>query len=164
LLIVADEAVSSLDVSARGQILNLLSDLQSDLGFTCVHVSHDLSLVRHVCERVVVMYAGRIVEQAPVETLFAEARHPYTRALISAVPTLDGPKPTVARSADRLERQPAPVGCAYHRSCPWAQEICSREEPAPIEVAPDHLSACHFARELDDLGVAGPADSGRSAA
>jgi peptide/nickel transport system ATP-binding protein len=164
LLIVADEAVSSLDVSARGQILNLLSDLQSDHGFTCVHVSHDLSLVRHVCERVVVMYAGRIVEQAPVETLFARARHPYTRALISAVPTLQGPKPTVARSADRLERQPAPVGCAYHRTCPWAQEICSREEPAPVEVAPDHFSACHFARELDDLGVAGPADSGLSAA
>jgi oligopeptide/dipeptide ABC transporter ATP-binding protein len=164
LLIVADEAVSSLDVSARGQILNLLSDLQRDHGFTCVHVSHDLSLVRHVCERVVVMYAGRIVEQGPVETLFASPRHPYTRALISAVPTLEGPKQAVARSADRLERQPAPFGCAYHRTCPWAQEICSREEPPPIEVAPDHFSACHFARELDDLGVAGPADTGLSAA
>ena len=166
LLIVADEAVSSLDVSARGQILNLLSDLQHDHGFTCVHVSHDLSLVRHVCERVVVMYAGRIVEQAPVETLFSRPRHPYTRALISAVPTLDGPKPAAARSADRSERQPAPVGCAYHRTCPWAQEICAQTEPAPIEVAPGHFSACHFARELDDLGSTAPvdSDSGQSAA
>jgi peptide/nickel transport system ATP-binding protein len=148
-LIVADEAVSSLDVSARGQILNLLADLQAEHGFACIHVSHDLSLVRHLCERVVVMYAGRIVEQAPVETLFAAPRHPYTRALIAAVPTLAGPKPAASRSADRSERQPAAEGCPYHRACPWAQDICRREDPAPIDVGPQHLSACHFARELD---------------
>ncbi len=149
-LIVADEAVSSLDVSARGQILNLLADLQREHGFTCVHVSHDLSLVRHLCERVVVMYAGRIVEQAPVESLFALPRHPYTRALVSAVPTLDGPSPAATRDAERADRQPADVGCPYHRSCPWVRDICRRQDPPAVEVAPEHVSRCHFARELDD--------------
>ena len=136
-LIVADEAVSSLDVSARGQILNLLADLQREHGFACIHVSHDLSLVRHLCERAIVMYAGRIVEEAPVEELFARPRHPYTRALIAAVPTLERTPSTV--TGDRGDRATAEVGCAYHRLCPWAQEICRRVDPAPVEVGSNHL-------------------------
>jgi oligopeptide/dipeptide ABC transporter ATP-binding protein len=148
-LIVADEAVSSLDVSARGQILNLLADLQREHGFTCIHVSHDLSLVRHLCERVIVMYAGRIVEEAPVEELFARPRHPYTRALIGAVPTLEG---TIAAGprGDRAERVPAESGCPYHRTCPWAEDVCRSEDPPAVEVGPGHRSACHFALELDE--------------
>ncbi len=149
-LIVADEAVSSLDVSARGQILNLLSDLQREHGFTCIHVSHDLSLVRHICERVIVMYAGRVVEQAPVEELFADPRHPYTRTLISAVPTLERPPAAALPAADRNERVPAEVGCPYHRACAWAQEICRLDDPEPIAIRPRHHAACHFALELDE--------------
>ena len=163
-LIIADEAVSSLDVSARGQILNLLADLQREHGFTCIHVSHDLSLVRHLCERVIVMYAGRIVEQAPVEELFARPRHPYTRALISAVPTLDGPRPATARGADRGDRVPAETGCPYRRICGWAEEICRSEDPAPIDVAPGHRSACHFARELDERNPAARTIAGEGVA
>src|SRR5262249_37309947 len=152
ILIVADEAVSSLDMSARGQILNLLLNLQHTHSFTCVHVSHDLSLIRHICDRVVVMYAGRIVEDAPIEEIVAEPRHPYTQSLISASPTHDEAPVYVERAAAST-RLPAERGCPFSRRCPIAQEICVAEEPDLRQLTPSHRSACHFA---DEIGASPP--------
>jgi peptide/nickel transport system ATP-binding protein len=146
-LIVADEAVASLDMSARGQILNLMADLRERTNFTYVHISHDLSMVRHVCDRVVVMYAGRVVEVSAVDDLFASPRHPYTRALISSVPI---PDPSVELRRSRVllnvEAADAPLhdgGCAFRFRCPIAEDRCASELPE-LAGPNGHLSACHF--------------------
>jgi oligopeptide/dipeptide ABC transporter ATP-binding protein len=150
-LIVCDEPVSALDVSIQAQVINLLDDLQDELGLTYVFISHDLSVVRHVSDRVAVMYLGRIVEQAPTQQLYEHPRHPYTAALLSAVSVAD---PDLA---DRRERilltgdVPSPIapptGCRFHPRCPKAQEQCSVDDPA-LEVRDadpaTHLTACHF--------------------
>jgi peptide/nickel transport system ATP-binding protein len=147
-LIIADEAVASLDMSARGQILNLLADLQREHGFAYLHISHDLSMVRHVCDRVVVMYDGRVVETADVDALFENPSHPYTQALISAVPV---PDPTVEQHRQRLllsveageSAATASTGCAFRFRCPLAQERCEVERPE-LDPSSDHAVACHF--------------------
>jgi oligopeptide/dipeptide ABC transporter ATP-binding protein len=150
-LIVCDEPVSALDVSIQAQVINLLDDLQDELGLTYVFISHDLSVVRHVSDRVAVMYLGRIVEQAPTQQLYDQPRHPYTAALLSAVAVAD---PDLA---DRRERilltgdVPSPIappaGCRFHPRCPKAQDRCSVEDPV-LEVRDadpaTHLTACHF--------------------
>jgi peptide/nickel transport system ATP-binding protein len=145
-LIICDEAVSALDVSVKAQIINLLSDLQDELGLALLFISHDLAIVEHLTHRVAVMYLGKIVEVAERKTLFATSHHPYTRALLSAVPV---PDPTVKRQRIILTGDvPSPIrpppGCRFHTRCPLAFDRCRREEPELRPVGDGHLSACHL--------------------
>lgn len=146
-LIVADEPVSALDVSIRAQILNLMMDLQKELGLTYIMIAHDMSLVRQVCDRVAVMYVGKIVETADTEELYSHPAHPYTRALLSAVPIAD---PTKKMAALPLQGDfPSPIhlpsGCRFHTRCPIMVESCRAEEPKLMDVGKGHLVACHLA-------------------
>ncbi len=146
-LIIADEPVSSLDVSIQAQILNLLIELQERFGIAYLFISHDLRVVRHICDRVAVMYLGRVVELADSSALYESTQHPYTEALLSAVPV---PEPAAARERIVLDGDvPSPInpppGCPFHPRCPKAIDRCSREEPKLREVRPGHLSACHLA-------------------
>ena len=148
-VIIADEAVASLDMSARGQILNLFSRLQAEHGFAYLYISHDLSLVRHVCDRVVVMYGGQVMETASTDELFVDPRHPYTQALISAVPIPD-PAAERARRLMTIRGEvgegAAEQGCAFRTRCPIAQERCAAERPR-LDPLDAHGVACHFAAE-----------------
>jgi peptide/nickel transport system ATP-binding protein len=154
-LVVADEPVSALDVSVQAQILNLLLELQQEFGLTYLFVAHDLSVVKHISDRVAVMYVGQIVELADREALFGAPLHPYTAALLSAVP-----KPDPRARAQRMVLQgevanPAapPSGCYFHPRCPFAIDRCMRETPRLEEIRPGHLARCHRARELTLPGV-----------
>jgi peptide/nickel transport system ATP-binding protein len=154
-LVVADEPVSALDVSVQAQILNLMLDLQDQLRLTYLFVAHDLSVVKHVSDRVAVMYVGRIVETAPTQALFATPRHPYTEALLSAVPK---PDPRLRARRIALEGEVAdaanpPSGCYFHPRCPYAVEVCRTATPALTEVGPGHRVSCHRATELTLRGV-----------
>ncbi|MEZ4677577.1 MAG: ATP-binding cassette domain-containing protein [Caldilineaceae bacterium] len=151
-LILADEAVSALDVSVRAQILNLMEELRTQFNLTYLFVSHDLSVVRYICNRVVVMYVGKVVEIAQVDQLFQDPQHPYTEALLSAVP-IDNPRQRHSKERIRLEGDVAdpsnpPSGCYFHPRCRYARARCKNETPILREVRPGHLSACHFAEEL----------------
>jgi peptide/nickel transport system ATP-binding protein len=155
-LVVADEPVSALDVSIQAQTLNLLQDLQEQFHLTYVFVAHDLSVVEHVSDSMAVMYVGKLVETAETEELYMRPRHPYTEALLSAVP-----RPDPRAEKDRIILQgevpdPAnpPSGCYFHPRCRYAQAICSQDEPKLREVQPGHFAACHFAEELTLRGVA----------
>ena len=148
--IVADESVAALDVSIQADVLNLLNKIQRDSGITFLFISHDLSVIAHTCDFVAVMYLGQIVESAPTRKLFAETAHPYTRALLSAIPSLD---PDIRGNAQKLEGEiPSPInpppGCRFNTRCPHAQERCRSEVPEWREYSTGHHVACHFAEEL----------------
>jgi len=156
-LIICDEPVSALDVSIQAQVLNLLEDLQKDFELTYIFVAHDLSVVEHISDRVAVMYVGRLVELASTDKLYYSPKHPYSEALMAAVPKPD------PRKRDRPIKLPGevaspanpPSGCYFHPRCRYAKEICSKETPALREVEPEHFAACHFADDLKLRGVLG---------
>ncbi|MEH2628486.1 oligopeptide/dipeptide ABC transporter ATP-binding protein [Bradyrhizobium sp. AZCC 1719] len=163
-LIICDEPVSALDVSIRSQILNLLRDLQDRLGLAYIFVSHDLAVVKHIADRVAVMNLGGIVETADAEALFAAPRHPYSRALLSAIPV---PKPQARRGRIVLEGEmPSalnpPSGCRFHTRCPYVIERCRTEIPALLADDTGHATACHRTAELPSPGAIVPADGGFS--
>jgi len=154
-LIVADEPVSALDVSIQAQILNLLQDLQKQFHLTYLFIAHDLSVIEHISDRVAVMYVGKIVELAETEKLYINPRHPYTEALLSAVPQLD-PETKVKRiilPGEVANPADPPSGCYFHPRCNYAKEICKTDMPKWEEVEPEHFVVCHFAKELVLKGV-----------
>lgn len=148
-MIICDEPVSALDVSIQAQVINLLEDLQKQLDLTYLFISHNLSVVKHCCQRIGVMYLGKIVELAPAERIYRYAKHPYTKALISAIPLIDdgSGEPGTERivlSGDLPSPINPPVGCAFHTRCPNATERCRQERPILKELEPGHFAACHL--------------------
>jgi len=157
-LIICDEPVSSLDVSIQAQILNLLQDLREQFQLTYLFISHDLSVVRHLCDRVAVMYVGKLVEVAETEALFENIQHPYTEALLSSAPTPDprARRKRVHLTGDVADPANPPSGCYFHPRCQYAQSVCTVEPPPLREIYPGHWAACHFSEQLA-LGVVDPA-------
>ena len=156
-LILLDEPVSALDVSIQAQVINLLDDLQNDLGLSYVFVAHDLSVVRHVSDRIVVMYLGKLMEISPAEELYSKPIHPYTSALLSAIPIPD-PKQNRARERTVVSGEPPnpirpPSGCRFHTRCPRASELCREVEPPLTEYAGGHLAACHHPQNVSESEI-----------
>jgi len=146
--VVADEPISALDVNIQAQIINLMVDLQERLGLTYLFIAHDLAVVRHVCDRIAVLYLGKIMEVGPAAALFSRPLHPYTRTLISAAPVPDPRVERTRRHVPMKGEPPSalnpPSGCRFRTRCPIAEQRCAREEPPLLEAAPGQRVACHF--------------------
>jgi len=156
-LVICDEAVSALDVSIRAQILNLLEELQTDYNLTYLFISHDLSVIRYICDRIVVMYVGKVVEISDTLDLYINPRHPYTEALLSSVPLAE-PEGREERSRIHLQGEIAdpsnpPSGCYFNPRCRFTQERCQSEEPKLRDMGSNHFVACHFAEQMSLKGV-----------
>ncbi len=160
-LLLLDEAVSALDVSVQAQVLNLLRDLQERRRLTYIFISHDLGVVRYMSDRIAVMYLGKIVEQGPAAELYERPLHPYTRALVSAVPSLRRRGQRIRLAGEPPKPTDPPSGCAFHPRCPMARPICSEQAPPLTEWLPGRLAACHFA--LEGLPPARAIDVGKGA-
>jgi peptide/nickel transport system ATP-binding protein len=153
-VLIADEPVSALDISIQAQIINLLQEMKSSFDLSLVIISHNLSVLRHMCDRVIIMYLGAIVEQAPAAELFRQCRHPYTEALIAAIPNIAaGPHTTTILLSDDLPSPlKIPSGCRFHPRCRYAADICKKERPVLEEIGRDHFSACHLAAKIFPTG------------
>ena len=155
-LVVADEPVSALDVSIQAQILNLMQELQREYGLTYVFVSHDMSVVRHICDRIAVMYAGKLAEIGPKTEILTKPRHPYTEALLAAVPKISdrykGKKRQIL-AGEPPDLANAPAGCVLAPRCKYAEDICSSEIPPLEEISPGHMVSCHFTDKLELIGI-----------
>jgi oligopeptide/dipeptide ABC transporter ATP-binding protein len=147
--IVCDEPIAALDVSIQAQIVNLLEELQSKLGLTYLFIAHDLSMVRHISDRVAVMYLGRIVEVADWQTIYADPRHPYTQSLLSAIPipdpVIEAQRQRIILEGDVPSAANMPSGCRFNTRCPIRQERCVQDDPQLHEITPGHWAACHYA-------------------
>ena len=158
-LLLLDEAVSALDVSVQAQVLNLLRDVQERHGLTYIFISHDLGVVRYMSDRIAVMYLGKIVEQGPAAALYDHPLHPYTRALVSAVPSLRRRRERIRLAGEPPKPTNPPSGCAFHPRCPMARPVCAEQAPPLTEWLPGRFAACHFA--LEDLPGGESAQAGR---
>ncbi|MBT0654633.1 ABC transporter ATP-binding protein [Geomobilimonas luticola] len=149
-LLVADEPVSALDLSVQAQIINLLQELKRELNLAFLFIAHDLSVVRHLCDRIAIMYLGRIVETGPRDAVFERFLHPYTEALLSAVPHIHPPtgNKRIILPGDPPSPLSPPPGCPFHTRCPYAEGVCSSTTPLLTERDPGHLAACHFSMKL----------------
>uniref|UniRef100_C6E6J0 Oligopeptide/dipeptide ABC transporter, ATPase subunit n=1 Tax=Geobacter sp. (strain M21) TaxID=443144 RepID=C6E6J0_GEOSM len=149
-LIIADEPVSALDLSIQAQIINLLQEVKMDLGLSFLFITHDLSVLRHLSDRIAIMYLGRIVESGSRDDVLSRQLHPYTEALLSAIPSIDPREKSrhvVARGELPSPLSPPP-GCPFHTRCPYAEAICGEERPELLEKEPGHLAACHFSKRI----------------
>jgi peptide/nickel transport system ATP-binding protein len=153
--VVADEAVSALDVSVQAQILNLLQDLKDSMQPTFLFIAHDLSVIEHVSDRVGVMYVGRLVELAPTEEIYLKPRHPYTEALLSAIPRPDpgAKKSRILLPGEVADAANLPSGCCFHPRCRYCEERCKNEVPSWKEISYGHYVSCHRAEELSLQGI-----------
>ena len=154
-LIICDEAVSALDVSMQAQVLNLLEELQDKFNLTYLFIAHDLSVVRHFCNRVIVMYTGRLMELGQKDILFSKPLHPYTESLLSAAPNPDpdGRSKRIILTGEVPDPADVPDGCTFHPRCSYAQDICRSRKPAFREISAGRYASCHFADSLDLVGV-----------
>lgn len=157
-LVICDEPISALDVSIQAQVVNMLEDLQDELGLTYLFITHDLSMVRHISDRIGVMYLGKIVEIAPNETLYRSPAHPYTRALLASIPVAD---PSLRRDTPPMRGEiptavDMPSGCRFRTRCPFATELCARAEPPLAKVGEAHFAACHYADKVMDNSMTTP--------
>lgn len=157
-ILIADEPVSSLDISIQAQIINLLQEMKNSFNLSLIIISHNLSVLRHMCDRVCIMYLGIIVEQGSSADLFKQCLHPYTEALIAAIPraAAGSHHAKVILNDDLPSPLDIPAGCRFHTRCRYAAEICRTDVPALVELAPDHFSACHFARTIFPGRQVGP--------
>jgi len=153
-LIIADEPVSALDLSIQAQIINLMQDLQQEFQLTYLFISHDLSVVEHLCDHIAVMYLGRIVEQAPVDDFYRRPRHPYSEALLQALPIANPQhRQRIIPRGEVPSALNPPSGCPFHPRCPYTQKLCQQQRPELDEISPGHLIACHRRDEISLAGV-----------